>query len=287
LKRWWKSFLLAVILVFFGIVVFNLIAVRGTLEANRPAAQAHGTAVVSGSAGHLIAGRFYITGTPASGAPMVVVLHGDAPFRNPGYQYGFASDLARAAPGTRVAALLRPGYADPFGAKSDGDRGFASGENYTKEVTGDIAAAVESLKSQWGASTVILVGHSGGAVIAANLAALNPGLVQHVFLVGCPCNVPDFRRHMARLQWDAIWLLPVRSLSPLQTLDRMQKGTEVTTISGANDPIALPEYAQAYVSKAAAHGIAASMIFVTNQGHEILNDPAVIEQVAKAVHRGF
>jgi hypothetical protein len=97
LKRWWKPFLLAVILVLFGIVVFNLVAVRGTLERSRPGSQAQGTVIVSGAPGHRIAGRFYLTGTQVSGGPIVVVLHGDAPFRNPGYQYGFASDSAHAA----------------------------------------------------------------------------------------------------------------------------------------------------------------------------------------------
>lgn len=282
-KRWWKFLLLAVVVLFLGMWGYQLIAVRGTFAPSRPASTAGGSAIIVGAPDHRIAGRVYLTGTPGSAAPLVVVLHGDAPFVNPRYQYAFASDVANAAPGTRVVALLRPGYADPYGAKSDGDRGFASGENYTPEVVNDVAAAIQALKSQWGASTVILVGHSGGAAVAANVAALHPGLVQHVFLAGCPCDVPAFRQHMARAQWAPLWLLPVHSLSPLQTLEQMQRGTEVTAISGANDPITLPQYAQAYIAKAKAQGISATMIEIPNQGHEILNEPDVINAVAKAV----
>ncbi len=216
-------------------------------------------------------------------APIVVVLHGDAPFVNPSYQYFFASKLAETAPGTRVVALLRPGYADPYGAKSDGDRGFALGENYTRKVVDDIAAAIQSLKSRWKEPSVILVGHSGGAAVAADVAALYPGLVQRVFLIGCPCDVPAFRRHMARLQRSPLWLLPVDSLSPLQTLQQMGTETTVMAISGANDSIALPQYACAYVAAATARGISASLIVIPARGHEILNDPVVIEDVAKAV----
>jgi pimeloyl-ACP methyl ester carboxylesterase len=229
----------------------------------------------------------YLSGTLSPQAPIVIVLHGDAPFVNPSYQYAFASDVADAVPGTRVVAFLRPGYADPYGAKSDGDRGFALGENYTPEVVNDVASAIRSLKSQWNASGVILVGHSGGAAVAANIAALNIGLVRQVFLVGCPCDVSAFRQHMARLQWSPFWLFPVNSLSPIQTLPQMRNATQVTAISGVNDPITLPQYARAYIAKASAQRISASLIMISNQGHEILNEPDVIREVAKAARGGL
>jgi predicted esterase len=283
MKRRWKLLLFTAVVILFAGIGVVLIASRGAFTASRPVSEAGGVAIVVGSPGHHMAGRVYFTGKPVSAAPMVVVLHGDAPFVNPSYQYAVASDIAAAVPGTHVVALLRPGYADPYGAKSDGDRGFALGENYTPAVVNDVAAAIQSLQLRWAAPAVILVGHSGGAAIAADVAALHPGLVRHVFLVGCPCDVPAFRRHMARLQWSPMWLLPSHSLSPLRTLDRMEKGTKITAISGANDPIALPQYAHAYIAKATARGISASMLIIPGKGHEILNDPTVINDVAKAV----
>jgi pimeloyl-ACP methyl ester carboxylesterase len=261
-------------------VACQLIAVRGTFAPSKPAVDAGGSPILVGSAPQRIAGRVYLFGMASPTAPLVVVLHGDAPFVNPSYQYTFASQLARAVPGTRVAALLRPGYADPYGAKSDGDRGFASGENYTHKVIDQLAASIQTLQARWNASAVVLVGHSGGAALAADLSALHPGLVHHVFLVGCPCDVPAFRKHMAQLQWGPLWLLPVRSLSPITTIDQMQKSTGITAISGSNDPIALPQYAESYVAKARRLGISASMIVLPGQGHEILNDPAVVNAVA-------
>lgn len=277
-----RRFLLTVLIAMLVGWGFSLIAVRGTFAPSRSLSQAGGTPIGVGAAGHRIAGRLYLSGTPAPAFPLVVVLHGDAPFVKPGYHYFFASNLAGAVPGMRVAALLRPGYADPYGAKSDGDRGFAVGENYTPEVVADVAAAIQALQVLWSAPAVILVGHSGGAVIAADVAALYPGLVQHVFLVGCPCSVPAFRRHMLQAQWNPLWLLPVHSLSPLDTLGRMRKGTIVTAISGTNDGIALPQYARAYIAEANARGISASMILLPGEGHEILNEPATAEAVAKA-----
>ena len=254
-QRWWKVLFLTIVVFVLTAFGFVLLASRGTFAAHRRESEAGGSAFTVDAHGHRMTGRVYVTGAPVSTMPIVVVLHGDAPFVNPSYQYAFASELADELPGTHVAALLRPGYADPYGDKSEGDRGFALGENYTPEVVNNIAAAIQSLKSRWRATAVVLVGHSGGAAIAANVVALNRGLVQHVFLVGCPCDVPAFRRHMARLQWNPMWLLPTHGLSPLETLNKMEKGIGVTAISGTKDPITLPQYARAYVTKAKAVGL--------------------------------
>lgn len=286
IKRWWKPGLLIAVLAGLGVWGYELVAVRGTFASFQSAADAGGSAVVAGAPGHRIVGRVYVTEAPTSAAPLVVLLHGDAPFINPRYQYAVAAELANAVPGARVAALMRPGYADAYGARSDGDRGFASGENYTLDVATDVAAAIQSLKQRWEAPSVILVGHSGGAAVAANVAALTPGLVQHVFLVGCPCDVPAFRRHMARLHRSPMWLLPVQSLSPMHTLDRMKKGTKVTALSGSDDPVTLEEYASSYIAKAKTRGMAASMIVMPNKGHEILDDPVVISQISQAMRDG-
>jgi pimeloyl-ACP methyl ester carboxylesterase len=165
--------------------------------------------------------------------------------------------------------------------RSDGDRGFATGENYTADVISDIAKSIDREVNGYKFSSVFLVGHSGGAAIAASVAALNPGLIDHVYLVGCPCDVPAFRKHMAEAQHDFMWRLPVESLSPMDTLDKMQKSTVITAISGSDDPITLPIYAQAYIEKAKARGLDATMVTLPGEGHEILLDPRVIDIIAR------
>ncbi len=88
---------------------------------------------------------------------------------------------------------------------------------------------------------------------------------------------------MARLHRSPMWLLPADSLSPMQTLERMETTTEVTAISGADDPITLPDYARRYVAKAETRGIPASLIILPGKGHEILGDPAVLGRVSQAL----
>ncbi len=279
----------AAVLIFAAITAYSLVAVRGTFQKKLPASEAPAVEYHARRAeGGEIVGRefgFLVDKQPfwrsVAKRPLIVVLHGDAPFHNPGYQYAFASMLEKAAPGVVIDALLRPGYSDPYGLKSAGDRGFATGENYTADVISDIAKSIGRTTNNYTFSSVFLVGHSGGAAIAASVAALNPGLVDHVYLVGCPCDVPAFRKHMASTQHDPMWLLPVRSLSPMDTLDRMQKSTAITAISGADDPITLPEYARAYIDKAKQRGLDATFITIPGEGHEILLDQRVIDIIAK------
>lgn len=79
-KRWWKLGLLIIILAALGAWAYELIAVRGTFEPFQSIVDAGGSAVVAGAPGHRVVGRVYVTGTPMSSAPLIVVLHGDAPF---------------------------------------------------------------------------------------------------------------------------------------------------------------------------------------------------------------
>ncbi|MBV8864686.1 MAG: hypothetical protein JO210_04720 [Acidobacteriaceae bacterium] len=211
------------------------------------------------------------------------MMHGDAPWVNPGRQYAFGSNLADAVAGTRVVTLLKPGSAHPYEARSGGDRAIAFGDSCASSVVDNIAGAIESIKSHWEAPSVVLVGDSGAAAVAAYVAALHPGLVQHVVLIGCPCDVPALRSHVWRSQRNLLWLPAVHNLSPLQSLDYMGKAIKVTAISGMNDSITPPQYARSYVAKATTLGISASMIIIPSRGHEIMNDPVVIEDIADAV----
>jgi len=96
---------------------------------------------------------------------LIVVLHGDSPFGPPSYQYAFARSVAAQIENVVVAAVLRPGYSDGSGQKSDGVRGETTGDNYTPAVVDEIAGAVEELKLKFRPTETILVGHSGGAAI--------------------------------------------------------------------------------------------------------------------------
>ena len=280
--RRWKFVGLTVLgLIVVGFIVLHY-AVRGGFVATRPAIDVGGRAISLGASEHKIAGRVYVEGPPSAGAPLIVVLHGDAPFRKPTYHYGFASTLSKRLPGVPIAALLRPGFSDLYGGRSDGRRGNASGDDYTRDVTHAVSNAITSLRGEFSASSVVLVGHSGGAAIAANIAAASPRLIDSLILVSCPCDVPAFRRHMARQHFSPFWLWPSDSESPLETVDRLT-ATRIFAVTGEQDPITPVTYARAYIDAAGGRGLSATLTVLPKRGHEILNDEAVLELTQQRV----
>lgn len=111
-----------------------------------------------GNQGQRVKAEIFRSADAGAAPVLVVVLHGDAPFVKPSYQYEFAANAARQLHGVVVAALLRPGYTDKQGDTSDGVRGNTTADNYTPEVLDQLDAAIRRLKDELHPSQVVLVG---------------------------------------------------------------------------------------------------------------------------------
>jgi len=239
-------------------------------------ARAAGEPVTLGPAGHRTAGLAF-RGAQADGHPrLIVVLHGDAPQGPPSYQYAFAARAAAAAPDAVVLALLRPGYADPQGRRSDGDRGITDGDNYTADRLDQLAAAIKEAQARYHARETILVGHSGGAASSALLMARRPELARRALLVSCPCDLGAWRRHMLVQQKNPVWLLPVHSLSPADLAPRLAPSARIALLVGAEDEVAPPALDRAFLAAARRSNARVTLTVVPGVGHEMLLDPVVI-----------
>ena len=137
---------------------------------------------------------------------LVLILHGDIPNPRPDYQYLVAKAITvewpdpperlaalRAALGNEwhdddvvAAGILRPGYTDPSGDRSSGDMGKAVGDNYTPEVVDAVASAARQLEEVFNARAVVLVGHSGGGAIVANVLGRHPDVADGALLGSAP-----------------------------------------------------------------------------------------------------
>lgn len=215
---------------------------------------------------------------------LLLVLHGDAPFSKPGYQYILARQVAQANPDVVAVGLLRPGYTDPTGHQSAGQRGEATGDNYTPAVLDAIAGAVTALKAHYHAGRVVLAGHSGGAAITAGLLGRHPGLADAALLAACPCDVPAWRAHMKRRVGGSIWDQPVASVSPEQVSARIPAGTRVTLVVGANDSIAPKEFTQTYYQRLRQQGLPAKLVELPGAGHELFLSPVVLQEITPLLH---
>lgn len=222
--------------------------------------------------------------SPGRGADpvLVVVLHGDAPRRPPTYQYRFAASVAAALPNVVAAAVLRPGYSDGE-ERSDGVRGETTGDNYTPEVIDAVVTAIAALKERYHPRAVVLVGHSGGAAIAADLLGSRKGGADAALLVSCPCDLDAWRDHMHTVQGGAIWQRPVRSLSPIREVDGVPPSTRITMLVGSQDDVAPPPLTQAYAEALRKHGVTVGADVVEGLPHDILLEPVVIDRLRELV----
>ena len=218
---------------------------------------------------------------PSSHLVLVVVLHGDLP--KPMYHYKFASEAAARIDNAVVAAVLRPGYTDGIGDRSQGEMGQYTGDNYTPEVVDAVADVIKQLKEKFHPGRTILAGHSGGAAIAGDLLGRWPKLVDAALMVSCPCDVPAWRSHMLRVQRNPIWLEPVKSLSPMDLAAKVPHTVHVRMVVGSNDPVAPPEFSERYADALRKQGDNVTLRVLPGLKHNILLEPAVMEALKKVV----
>ncbi len=194
-------------------------------------------------------------------AAMVVWLHGNITSGGPADgHFRLAEQVARgAAPDAVLAvALVRPGYPDGSGAFSSG-RDRRRADNWQRADLQEVATAVERLRQRYRPRVVLLVGHSGGAAIAAVLLGLQPQLAQAALLLACPCDLPTWRRGKPGPYW--------LSEDPLRWADAVPAQARVVALTGSRDDTTPPALAQAYVQRLRARGVDARFDEVADAGH--------------------
>jgi pimeloyl-ACP methyl ester carboxylesterase len=215
---------------------------------------------------------------------LVVVLHGDLP--SPSYHYEFSRRAALEIDNVVVAALLRPGYTDGAGDRSDGDMGLTTGDNYTATVVDTVAEIIRQLKQKLHPTRTIITGHSGGAAISADMLARRPALANAALLVSCPCAVTAWRKHMLNLQKNPIWLARVHSLSPIDLAGKVPRSVRVRMLVGGDDPVAPPELSQGYAEALRRQGDDVRLSIVPGLKHNILLEPVVLQALKALVQDG-
>jgi len=215
---------------------------------------------------------------------LIVVLHGDLlGFRQvprSTYHYVFADQVTRQMEDVVVAAVLRPGYRDHTGERSDGDQGLATGDNYTPEVVDSVAEAIEQLKMRYSPSYTVLMGHSGGAAITGNLLGRAPSAVDGALLLACPCNLGEWREFMKQNRGNSpIWSAPIHSLSPQELAGSVSPDVHVAVLVGADDDVAPPSMSTAYAETLKKHVDNVTLTIAPGLGHEILLDPVTYESL--------
>jgi pimeloyl-ACP methyl ester carboxylesterase len=214
----------------------------------------------------------------AEPATMLVWLHGNVSTGGPANSHFRVAQKAATELGPeRVlsVALVRPGYPDGSGAHSSGsDNGRI--DNWTQSVVAEVGAVIARLKDRFRPRAVILVGHSGGAAIAASLLGMKPDLATAAILIGCPCDMLAWRVGRRGPQWS--------SEDPMRWVASVPARTRVIALTGSRDDTTRPALAADYVARLNARGIDAEFRLVADAGHiDILGSPAITAAAAELI----
>jgi pimeloyl-ACP methyl ester carboxylesterase len=177
---------------------------------------------------------------------LYVMLHGNHSDGSPATSmFKPAQTLVEKANRPSVAvALVRPGYNDDLGDYSTGNRNRA--DNWPTDVIDDIADAIRRLKEHHKARRVVLVGHSGGSAVAGVILGRHPNLADAALLVGCVCDLRQWRAGRAGGLWT--------SASPGDYVGRIPPGTKISVLVGAGDSVTSPSLSEGYVADLTDHG---------------------------------
>ncbi|HEV8512160.1 MAG TPA: alpha/beta hydrolase [Cyclobacteriaceae bacterium] len=215
---------------------------------------------------------------------LLIVIHGDAPFNPPSYQYKLSQRLSEQVSNTIIVSVLRPGYRDSDGNRSDGKRGLTTGDNYTGEVINNLTEVIVQLKNRFKPSKTILAGHSGGAAISADIVSLAPQLVDKLILVSCPCDVEAFRKSMALKQpLYRAWRDSVKSISPIDVIKDLNQNADILLIHGKQDDIVPFKIVETYHEKLKSNSIKVQLMTIENGGHEIFLSETVLSVLRRSL----
>lgn len=214
---------------------------------------------------------------------LILVLHGDIPQPAPVYQYQFAQFTAHATDNLIAVGVLRPGYKDSLGESSSGEMGYAIGDNYTADVVDAIHNGIRQLKAKYSAGSVVLVRHSGGAAIVANVIGRHPDSASAALLVACGCDPVGFMKTWV-IQHPVIPKnLPNRSLLPVELAAKVRPSVKVRMVVGSADDVVGIEPTERYAQALMRRGVDVKVTVVPGAGHNILFSQPVYDALGDLI----
>ena len=182
---------------------------------------------------------------------------------------GAAFDLSQQLNASTVA-LQRPGYRSNLGI-SNGTASLHE-DDYTPGNVAILASALDRLRALNAGKKILLIGHSGGAAMAALLASRFPASADAYLLAGCPCDLAQWRqwRNASAGQTEP-W---TRSLSPLNEVGKTRSGTRIALVVGTRDDNTLAKFSEAYVAGLLAQGVRTRLTYAVGATHvSVLRSP--------------
>ncbi|MGK6356499.1 alpha/beta hydrolase family protein [Sphingomonas sp. DT-207] len=205
---------------------------------------------------------------------VIVVLAEANTLDTPAHNRSFAAAAARAIPTSAAVALPPIDGLDP------------AADGYGTRVVAAAGESIVSLRARYPKARIVIVGDSGAAALAANLAGVQPQLVDGIVLVSCPCALPEWRAHMKGQGSNMISAATSAGLDPLKTAGGIAPTLRAAVVVGADDAVTPVKFSRAYAEALALRGVATDYRIVPGKGHGLLDDPEVLaatERLAAAL----
>ena len=256
---------------------FRLIALAAlTLAATPGASRAPGQGAIDAAAVRPLLTERIGSLSPRRVRTLVVLIPGDARIGGVGDPGAFATSAIAAIPASAAVIVTPPGHADRRGARSPGVIDSGYGDGFTPPAIAALARTLSDLRRRYRNARTVIVGESGGAVLAADLAGSRPALVDGMVLVACPCSLPEWLRYMKRQRPREPWDAPVASLDPLRIAGGLDPRVRVALLVSDADRVTPARFSRAYAEALALRGIATDLRVVDSTSRAILNDPEVL-----------
>ncbi len=211
---------------------------------------------------------------------VTVFLHADTGGKTSMDDNGTAARLSQVTQ-TSVVALQRPGYSSVLG--TSGGTTSLKGDDYSAENVERIGAALANLRTFYPNRKILLIGHSGGAAMAALIAERQPAAADAYLLAACPCDVPAWREwRRSSVGARDVW---TRSLSPQKGATAIEPGSVVRMVVGSADNNALPRFSEAFVLALEAAGARADLVVAKDADHSTVVDSPEFLDLAAAMAR--
>lgn len=217
------------------------------------------------AADHCLAIDIYTSPARTTNPTLITFVHGDS-LNNKGQQY--IDIFLRAYPDAHeedfiFIAITRPGYSNGR-ETSTGQHYYYEGDPFRAHTVMAVSEAILKLKEHYNAGQLVVMGHSGGAIILANGLGYNEAFKPDTaILLSGAYDLEKLAKHHDNPRW-----YQGRGLSPHENVESISEDVEIIALTGENDENALPEFARDYVEQLSSAGKNATFTEIRNAGHD-------------------
>ncbi|MEO5659242.1 MAG: prolyl oligopeptidase family serine peptidase [Polaromonas sp.] len=185
---------------------------------------------------------------------------------------GTAFNLSQQLKSSTISLQLANYRSGPGIADATGGNAGVHDDDYTPGNVATLATALDRLRVINSGKKILLIGHSGGAVMAALLASRFPASADAYLLAACPCDVPHWQQSRNAPTGKTGRL--AQGLSAHDEVDKIKARARIAVVVGNKDDNTPAKFSEAYVSRLQRQGVNVRLTYALGATHvSVLRSP--------------